>query len=138
MRVRRAKKGKKSPAEVQLDLMKRFDLSRSWFDGVDDEELTRADEAWAAKQDLTPEEVAGLTPTARVIVLDECFNGRFIDRPCIATSYLYGQGETVAVVANTVNVLQAMRREPMARPSRPSVRLTALAAPARTRTTNNG
>jgi len=40
------------------------------------------------------------------LILDSCFNGRFIDQPSIANQYIYGKGQTVAVMANTVNVLQ--------------------------------
>lgn len=48
----------------------------------------------------------GFKPEARFIILDACFNGAFHKENCIANEYIFGRGRTIAVMGNTVNVLQ--------------------------------
>ena len=106
MRLRRAKDREKSVAEEQLSLMQRFGVPLAWFDGAFDEELTAADAKLVAKQDLEVTELLGLRPRADFVIFDQCFNGRFIDRPSVAAEYVFGGGDVVVAMANTVNVLQ--------------------------------
>jgi len=105
-RLRRAKEREEPVADTQLELMASYGIPLSWFEDVFDEERTKADEAIAAKQNATVAETAELVPRAELVFFDACFNGRFIDRPSIAASYVFGGGDTAAAVGNTVNVLQ--------------------------------
>jgi HEAT repeat protein len=105
-RLRDAREQEKSPAETQLDLMERLDLPLSWFKNAFDEAVIAADEAAAARKDLTAPEIALLVPTPQVMLLDQCFNGRFIDSPSVAQEYVHANGSVLVVVANTVNVRQ--------------------------------
>lgn len=48
----------------------------------------------------------GYKPAAQVVVLDACYNGSFQLDNCIASEYIFQEGGTVAVQANSVNSLQ--------------------------------
>ena len=48
----------------------------------------------------------GYKSNASVIILDACFNGAFIEDEYIAGRYIFNEGETMVVKANSVNTLQ--------------------------------
>lgn len=101
-----ARKGDAAAMTVKLELMQRYGLPLAWFDGVDDPAVVAADEAEDKNRDLHVDDAAAALPTARVMILDECFNGRFVESPYVAGAYLFSASDAVAVVANSVNVLQ--------------------------------
>ncbi|MBM4061363.1 MAG: hypothetical protein FJ265_09770 [Planctomycetes bacterium] len=105
-RLRKAREKNQPEASVQKELAERLQLPPQWFDKAFDPEVAAADAASDAKKELTADEVAAIACGARVLDLDACFNGNFLARPWQAGAYLYGQGRTVAVVANSVNVAQ--------------------------------
>ena len=51
----------------------------------------------------------GFAPSCRMVVLDACFNGSFHRDDCIAGRYIFSDGETVAALGGTVNLLQDKR-----------------------------
>lgn len=109
LRSRLRSAAKKDPAAVdaaKLELMQKYALPESWFDGVADPVVVAADDADDKNRDLHVEDAQSSGTHARMLVLDECFNGRFIESPYIAGAYLFSASDAVAVVANSVNVLQ--------------------------------
>lgn len=105
-RLRRAKKRNKDVEEAKKALMKRFDLPESWFAGAFDPEITRKDEQADHALDIHLEDLDDLSSQPEVVIFDECFNGRFIEKKYIAGAYVFGKGGTVAAIANSVNILQ--------------------------------
>jgi hypothetical protein len=104
--LRRARARGQSEAEAKLGLMERHGIPLAWFDRAFDAAVTAADEALDARTELTAAEVESIAPGAEVIHLDACFNGNIVARPYQAAAYLFGDGETAVVVANSVNVAQ--------------------------------
>lgn len=94
--------------KTQGELKERFDLSDSWMSDIFDPELNRQDSIEDAALDLHLEDFAfyGYQPNAPVVVIDACYCGSFHRDDCIANEYIFQPGGTVAVVGNTVNVLQ--------------------------------
>jgi hypothetical protein len=105
-RLRRAKERGKSVEAEQLKLMQQLELPLSWFEGAFDEKQMAADATLLARQDLQSEELAGVAPRADFVIFDQCYNGRFIEPGYVAGEYVFGSGEVVVAMANTVNVLQ--------------------------------
>ena len=103
-----AKERGKDWEKMKKDIMERFDLPESWFTDVFDPQLNAQDSTEDANDDLHLEDfkVFGYKPNAPVVVIDACFCGSFHRDDCIADEYIFQPGSTVAVVANTVNVLQ--------------------------------
>lgn len=68
--------------------------------------MIAADSILAYNLDLHLEDFGQYHPNARLVMLDACFNGSFhLDR-YLAGGYLFNSGNTVVVVANSVNALQ--------------------------------
>lgn len=93
---------------LQRKLQAEFDVPDSWFKDVLSEELHQADSLEEASMDLYIDDFAGYgyKPQARLVILDACFNGSFQLEDCIADQYIFQEGGTVAVQANSVNSLQ--------------------------------
>ena len=75
--------------------------------GADDPETRAADSLYLWDLDLYLSRISAVTrPECRVVSLDACFNGSFHRDSSIANAYIFSPGRTVAVLANSVNVLQ--------------------------------
>ena len=89
-------------------LAKFMDVPESWVNDAYNPEILKQDSLDDADQDLTIADfkVHGYRPNCRVVMIDACFTGSFHLDDCIASEYIFSPGSTVAVVANSVNVLQ--------------------------------
>lgn len=103
-----AKQKGKNADSIQTVIQKRFDLPDTWLENALNDSVALADSTYEAAADLHLEDfgVYGYKPNAPVVVIDACFCGSFHLDDCIADEYIFQPGTTVAVVANTVNVLQ--------------------------------
>jgi len=91
---------------LQTVLAKRFDnLPAEWFKGAFDQKVIEQDSLFTRSLDLYIEDFDHYSPNAKMVILDACFNGSFHKNKYIAGAYIFG-GQTVAVMANSVNVLQ--------------------------------
>lgn len=105
-RLRTAQRRDQDVAEAQANLAERYDVSDSWFEGAFDDSVTTADTAFEASLDLTIDEISAASPQPFVAVFDQCFNGAFHEASFVAGAYVFGNGRTVAALANSVNVMQ--------------------------------
>ena len=102
-KMRRAKDKEAAAAEI----MKAWDVPRSWIEGWDDPAVTRKDSLRAAAVDITLPDLEGYEPQAKVILLDACFNGAFLHPDYVAARYAFSPGSGVMLVsANSVNIIQ--------------------------------
>ncbi|MCD8317685.1 MAG: HEAT repeat domain-containing protein [Paraprevotella sp.] len=94
---------------LRVELEKLFDVPSTWLgDNPTSDSLRIADSTMMANEDLHIEDFKafGYRPNVPVVVIDACFCGSFHRDDCMANEYIFQPGSTVAVVANTVNVLQ--------------------------------
>lgn len=98
----------KDADSVSLAYRTRFDVPEAWLSDAMSDSLAAADSAYDASFDLFLKDfsVYGYEPEVPVVMLDACYNGSFHLEDCIADEYIFQPGRTVAVIANTVNVLQ--------------------------------
>lgn len=83
-----------------------YDVPIHWFDNVMDSASIAADSIYDEQLDLYLHDFNKYTPNAQVVILDACYNGSFNNDEYIAGAYIFGNGNSVAVIANTVNSLQ--------------------------------
>lgn len=83
-----------------------YDVPLHWFDTVMDSASIAADSIYNERLDLHMHDFDHYTPNARVVMLDACFNGSFNNDIYVAGAYVFGAGDCVAVIANSVNSLQ--------------------------------
>ncbi len=105
-KLRQAKRRKQSLEKAREYYMKNYNVPESWFAGAFDDSVTAADTLAEYKLDIHIQDIRNMAPQPRFVMFDECFNGAFIHNPYIAGEYIFGNGKTVATVANSVNVLQ--------------------------------
>lgn len=105
--LRHAKERGRNIDSIKVVLSERYsNLPLSWFDGAFDPKLAKKDSLFMRSLDLFIDEFTTYKPNARLVVLDACFNGSYHKDEYIAGAYIFNEGSTVAVLANSVNVLQ--------------------------------
>lgn len=105
-KLRSAKRRGKNLADTKAYYISRFDVPESWFDGSFDKEITDQDSIYNYKLDIYCEDVNELSPEAKFIMFDACFNGSFHKDTYLAGEYVFGKGSTMVAHANSVNALQ--------------------------------
>ena len=85
---------------------KNYDVPASWFDSLMDPESIAADSIYSERMDLHIYDFGKYRPNVRMVILDACFNGSFNNEQYIAGAYIFGEGDCVVAMANSVNSLQ--------------------------------
>jgi HEAT repeat protein len=83
-----------------------YDIPEHWVENTFDPEVILEDSIYEAKIDLWSDDVKNMKTQADVFIFDECYNGQFFKENYISGTHLFGDGDVIAGVANTVNVLQ--------------------------------
>jgi len=105
-KLRQAKRRKKSVQEAKAYFIEKYAVPENWFEGSFVDSIIIADSIFSANLDIYSSDIEKISPQAKFIMFDECFNGAFIRPNYIAGTYVFGNGNTVACVANSVNVKQ--------------------------------
>ena len=105
-KVRNAVEGGTSPQAAIAKMVKRYDVPASWMAGWNDPKLIEKDSIFDADKNIMLEDLYNYKSGARVLVLDACYNGAFIEDDFIAARYIFNEGTTMVVRANSVNTLQ--------------------------------
>lgn len=99
------KKGK-DKEEVIKHYMDYLDVPRSWCEEAFDPELIAKDSIMNESLDILVRDIFKITPNARFVMFDACYNGSFYEDENIAGAYIFNDGKTIAVQGNTVNAIQ--------------------------------
>ncbi|HCK98972.1 MAG TPA: HEAT repeat domain-containing protein, partial [Candidatus Marinimicrobia bacterium] len=105
-KLREARRRKKPVDSAKEYYMAQHGIPEAWFEGAFEDSVIYADSLYSAKLDMDVTDVALFKPGAEIIIFDQCFNGAFIRTPYMAGAYVFGDGSTVAGIANSVNVKQ--------------------------------
>jgi len=102
----RAAKRRGNLDEAREYYITNYDIPEHWVDNVFDPESILADSIYEAKIDLWSDDVKNMKTGAEVFIFDECYNGQFYMPNYISGTHLFGDGNVIAGVANSVNVRQ--------------------------------
>lgn len=105
-KMRQAISWKRNPDDVKAGFIKSLGVPESWFDGSFDKDMITADSIYSVNLDLQVADLKKLTLNPNLFVFDECFNGSFHQPEYVAGVYLFGPGNMIVGIANTVNVKQ--------------------------------
>lgn len=83
-----------------------YDVPKSWCEEAFDPAKILADSLASADQDIYTSDIRRITPNARFVLFDACFNGSFYEDDNIAGAYIFNAGKTIATIGGTVNALQ--------------------------------
>lgn len=105
--IRNRIKSAKNPIETKEEIIKTYNVPESWTEGYNNKITMQKDSIIWAKTDISIEELEGYASGVKVLILDACFNGAFIHDDYIASRYAFNkQSSTIAVMANSVNIIQ--------------------------------
>lgn len=99
-------RGTKDPDAAIQKYVEWLGVPEAWFEGASDPKQTEKDSAWFANMDIITADVMKYDVKAKFIMFDACFNGSFHTEEFISGAYVFGNGQTIAAQANTVNSLQ--------------------------------
>ncbi len=101
-----AKRRNKDVEEAKKYYCETLDIPTDWFDDAFSPEILKKDSILNADMDIHIDDIHNTTSNVRMLVLDACFNGSFQLDQYIAGTYIFNDGKTVVVQANSVNSLQ--------------------------------
>jgi HEAT repeats len=105
-KLRSSKDYGKTVQEGKKYYMDWLGVSDKWFEGTFDKQVIDQDSIYDYNMDIYAEDAHEISPEAKFIMFDACFNGSFhLDR-YLAGEYVFGKGSTMVAHANTVNALQ--------------------------------
>jgi HEAT repeat protein len=105
-KIRTAESRKQDTTKAKEYYAKEYNIPASWLDGIFSDSLIKADSLLDYNLDIHIEDVRSISPQAKFIMFDECFNGSFQLDEYIAGEYVFGNGNVIVADANSVNVLQ--------------------------------
>ncbi|MDR3611083.1 MAG: HEAT repeat domain-containing protein [Ignavibacteriaceae bacterium] len=105
-KIRTAESRKQDTTKAKEYYAKEYNIPTSWLDGIFSDSLIKSDSLLDYNLDIHIEDVRSISPQAKFIMFDECFNGSFQLDEYIAGEYVFGNGNVIVADANSVNVLQ--------------------------------
>lgn len=99
------KKGKDKEETIEY-YMKSLDVPRSWCKEAFDPAILAQDSILNDSLDILVRDIYTITPNARFVMFDACYNGSFYEDEYIAGAYLFNSGKTIVTQGNTVNTIQ--------------------------------
>ncbi len=105
-KVSAAAKRSKNREEAIDTYVKYLGVPREWCEEAFDSTLIAKDSVTNTLLEITPKDILSISPNARFVIFDACFNGSFYEDEYIAGAYLFNDGKTIVTQANTVNTIQ--------------------------------
>jgi hypothetical protein len=105
-KMRTAGRRKQDTTKAKEYFAKEFNIPEGWFDGTFSDSLVIADSLLDYSLDIHIPDIRSISPQAKFIMFDECFNGSYHLDEYIAGEYVFGNGNVIVADANSVNVLQ--------------------------------
>lgn len=105
-KLRAAERRGNNLEETKQRYIEHFDVPYKWFEGTFDDECVDKDSVFNRNLDIYVDDIQRITPGAKFIMFDACFNGAFNHDEYVAGEYVFGGGKTIVAHANTVNALQ--------------------------------
>ncbi|MDL2320387.1 HEAT repeat domain-containing protein [Alistipes sp. OttesenSCG-928-B03] len=96
----------KSKEEAIQHYMDYLDVPRAWCEEAFDPAMIEKDSLFNLTLDINVGDVLAISPNARFVMFDACYNGSYYRDEYIAGAYIFNDGKTIVTQANTVNTIQ--------------------------------
>ena len=83
-----------------------YKVPREWCEEVMTEAYAKEESIYTANMDIFAEDIHKLTPHARFVLFDACYNGSFHQKDNMVGAYIFAPGKTIATMGCTVNTIQ--------------------------------
>lgn len=105
-KIRLAQKSGRDVEETKLHFQKTLGVPMIWMQDALEDAVLKADSLFEANGNIIMEDIDAITPNARMIIFDNCYNGAFQDGDYMSGHYIFGNGKSIVAMANSINVLQ--------------------------------
>lgn len=105
-KLQMASRKKQDIEETKKRFQKSLGVPMEWMQDALQDSVIKADSLFEASGNIVMEEIDKVEPNARMVILDNCYNGSFHRDDYMAGHYVFGRGKTVVAFANSINVLQ--------------------------------
>lgn len=99
-------RGSKDTTASKQYYIDNYQVPAEWVADAFNPEVMKKDSLEDAAIDITIPDLKDYKPNARFIAFDACFNGSFHLEDYISGHYIFNEGKTIVVKANSVNTLQ--------------------------------
>lgn len=97
---------KKTKEEAMQQYIDFLNIPPSWVEDTFDSAQIAEDSIMNLSLDIHVNDIRNMSPQARFIMFDACYNGSFHYYENIAGEYIFNSGNTLVTQGNTVNVIQ--------------------------------
>ncbi|MGE5402930.1 MAG: HEAT repeat domain-containing protein, partial [Ignavibacteriales bacterium] len=104
--LREARRNGENIEDTKADLIKQYKVPDEWLAGAFDPVIMAQDSVQDHKMTIYGDDIKKISPQAKLILFDECYNGAFHVTPYLAGEYVFGYGSTIAGIANSTTTLQ--------------------------------
>lgn len=108
-KIQNASQKKQDVNETKKRFQQTMGVPMAWMDDALADSVVKADSLFEANGNILMEDIDAIRPNARMVILDNCYNGSFHKDDYMSGHYIFGQGKTVVSMANSINVLQDVR-----------------------------
>ncbi|WP_131538319.1 HEAT repeat domain-containing protein [Pedobacter nototheniae] len=105
-KIQDAKKDGRDVEETKKRFQTTLGVPMVWMDNALVDSVVKADSVFEANGRITIDDIDKITPNARMVILDNCYNGSFHHDDYMSGHYIFGKGKTVVAMGNSINVLQ--------------------------------
>ncbi|WP_442588860.1 HEAT repeat domain-containing protein [Pedobacter sp. AW31-3R] len=105
-KLQMAHRKKQDVEETKKRFEKTLGVPMAWMDDALTDSVVKADSLFEANGNIMMEDIDLIQPNARMLILDNCYNGSFHKDDYMSGHYVFGAGKTVLAMGNSINVLQ--------------------------------
>ncbi|MBN2280160.1 MAG: HEAT repeat domain-containing protein [Candidatus Marinimicrobia bacterium] len=105
-KIQGAARRKKDLVPLKEYYVNNYGVPIEWMDNALADSMLLADSLLSAGLDIYTSDLKDINIQPKFVMFDQCFNGQFFKTDYISGAYLFNGGNTIAAVANSVNVKQ--------------------------------
>lgn len=96
----------KTQQEAWDEIIKKYSLTPEWVDDVTSPEIEKEDSLFNVATVIELDDIVATAPNVKLTIFDACYNGDFREDECVASRYIFSDGDALVGIGNSVNVLQ--------------------------------
>lgn len=104
-----AKKNGRDVEETKKRFQATLGVPMVWMADALVDSVMKADSLFQANGSIIISDIDSISPNARMVIFDNCYNGSFHREDYMSGHYIFGKGKSMVAMANSINVLQDVR-----------------------------
>ncbi len=105
-KIQLAKRDGRDVEETKQRFHTNMGVPMSWMEDALVDSVMKIDSLFEVNGSIYMADIDQITPNARMVILDNCYNGSYHRDDYMSGHYIFGNGKTILTMANSINVLQ--------------------------------